>query len=329
MLLTSSQVAQRGAPTFSAIVATGPFLKEHPDFVTQYADLVDGYFRSYASDAAAWSVESENVKLISNLQGGTPENVVEQLKSTIGVPTLEEQIVRQVARWRRQQRRRQNPERHRRLPQGSEEDHCGEGQLCRIRRSRNTPKRPRPFRTDLPPKASTRTRLTSHGRPCPLDTETTMLQIRDASVVFPASDGLTSTRWIGCRLTCPADSIVVALGASGCGKSTLLNAIAGFLPLTEGSITLDGNPDRRPGGDRGVVFQKDTLLPWAIGARQCRARPPVPRHPEARAARTCPRTSAPRRAWRISRTSRPMSFQAACASVSASRGRSPPIPKSC
>lgn len=91
VLLTSGEVAKRGAPTFSAIVATGPFLQEHPDFITQYADLVDGYFRSYASDTAAWSADSENVKLISNLQGGTPENVVEQLKATVGVPTLDEQ----------------------------------------------------------------------------------------------------------------------------------------------------------------------------------------------------------------------------------------------
>jgi taurine transport system substrate-binding protein len=91
VLLTSGEVAKRGAPTFSAIVATGPFLQEHPDFITQYADLVDGYFRSYASDTAAWSADSENIKLISNLQGGTPENVVEQLKATVGVPTLDEQ----------------------------------------------------------------------------------------------------------------------------------------------------------------------------------------------------------------------------------------------
>jgi taurine transport system ATP-binding protein len=38
--------------------------------------------------------------------------------------------------------------------------------------------------------------------------------------------------------------------------------MAGFLPLSEGSITLNGRPIEAPGADRGVVFQKDTLLPW-------------------------------------------------------------------
>lgn len=92
VLLTSGQVAERGAPTFSAIVATGDFAKENPEFITQYAHLVDSYFQSYRSDAASWSVDSENVKLISKLQGGTPADVVEQLKSTVGVPPLDEQI---------------------------------------------------------------------------------------------------------------------------------------------------------------------------------------------------------------------------------------------
>ena len=90
-----------------------------------------------------------------------------------------------------------------------------------------------------------------------------MLQIRDASVAFPASDGSAVHALDHVSLDIAPDSIVVAVGASGCGKSTLLNAIAGFLPLTAGSITLDGEEIDRPGGDRGVVFQKDTLLPWA------------------------------------------------------------------
>jgi len=90
-----------------------------------------------------------------------------------------------------------------------------------------------------------------------------MLQIRDASVTFPASDGSAVHALDHVSLDIAPDSIVVAVGASGCGKSTLLNAIAGFLPLSAGSITLDGEEIDRPGGDRGVVFQKDTLLPWA------------------------------------------------------------------
>jgi len=89
-----------------------------------------------------------------------------------------------------------------------------------------------------------------------------MLQVSDATVAYPTSDGKFVQALDRVSLDMPPDSIVVAVGASGCGKSTLLNAIAGFLPLTHGSIKLDGSAISGPGGDRGVVFQKDTLLPW-------------------------------------------------------------------
>lgn len=56
---------------------------------------------------------------------------------------------------------------------------------------------------------------------------------------------------------------IMLIGPSGCGKSTLLKAIAGFLDLTAGSITVAGKRTLKPGPDRAVVFQEfDQLFPW-------------------------------------------------------------------
>ena len=89
-----------------------------------------------------------------------------------------------------------------------------------------------------------------------------MLKVDHASVWFQARNGAPVEALRDVSLAIPERGFVVALGASGCGKSTLLNAMAGFLPLSSGTITLDGRPVTGPGPDRGVVFQKDTLLPW-------------------------------------------------------------------
>jgi NitT/TauT family transport system ATP-binding protein len=55
---------------------------------------------------------------------------------------------------------------------------------------------------------------------------------------------------------------VAVVGPSGCGKSTALGLIAGLLPVSSGSILLDGEPVRRPHPRIGVVFQTDLLLYW-------------------------------------------------------------------
>jgi len=56
--------------------------------------------------------------------------------------------------------------------------------------------------------------------------------------------------------------MVCILGRSGCGKSTLLKMLAGFLPASSGEILLNGKRVSKPGTDRCVVFQEDTLYPW-------------------------------------------------------------------
>ncbi len=55
---------------------------------------------------------------------------------------------------------------------------------------------------------------------------------------------------------------VCLLGPSGCGKTTFLNAVAGFLPVSFGTLSLKGAPIGRPGPDRAMVFQQPGLLPW-------------------------------------------------------------------
>jgi NitT/TauT family transport system ATP-binding protein len=55
---------------------------------------------------------------------------------------------------------------------------------------------------------------------------------------------------------------ISVVGPSGCGKTTFLRMVAGLEPATSGTILLDGQPLRGPGGNRGFVFQNDSLLPW-------------------------------------------------------------------
>jgi len=57
------------------------------------------------------------------------------------------------------------------------------------------------------------------------------------------------------------------LGSSGSGKSTLMRLVAGLEKPCSGSISLDGQPVRGPGSDRGMVFQKYSLYPWLTAAQ--------------------------------------------------------------
>lgn len=55
---------------------------------------------------------------------------------------------------------------------------------------------------------------------------------------------------------------VSVVGPSGCGKTTLLHMLAGLLPKSGGSLTLNGSPINGPRRDIGMVFQTAEMLPW-------------------------------------------------------------------
>ena len=55
---------------------------------------------------------------------------------------------------------------------------------------------------------------------------------------------------------------VAIVGPSGCGKSTVLSMIAGLLPPTAGSITLNGKAVDRPLPGIGYMLQRDHLFEW-------------------------------------------------------------------
>lgn len=56
--------------------------------------------------------------------------------------------------------------------------------------------------------------------------------------------------------------LVSIVGPSGCGKSTFLNAVDGLLGISSGRILVDGEEKTKPGPERAMVFQQDSLFPW-------------------------------------------------------------------
>lgn len=75
-----------------------------------------------------------------------------------------------------------------------------------------------------------------HGTPAP---DVPALECVNVSVKYPRADRPVVQN-VNFRV--PAGSRVALVGANGAGKSTLLKAVAGLLPVVEGSIRVHGSP---------------------------------------------------------------------------------------
>jgi NitT/TauT family transport system ATP-binding protein len=89
-----------------------------------------------------------------------------------------------------------------------------------------------------------------------------MIAIERLSKTFETQRGTSHLALADISLTIAGGEFVSILGPSGCGKSTLLYIVGGFVPPSEGTVTVNGLPVTGPGPDRGPVFQEFALFPW-------------------------------------------------------------------
>ena len=62
--------------------------------------------------------------------------------------------------------------------------------------------------------------------------------------------------------TAQRGEFISILGPSGCGKSTMMMLTSGLIPLSSGTIEIDGTRITEPYTDLGIVFQQDLLMDW-------------------------------------------------------------------
>lgn len=87
------------------------------------------------------------------------------------------------------------------------------------------------------------------------------LRVEHLGMVYER-DGETVAALEDINLNVSEGEFICIVGPSGCGKSTLLNVLAGFLPSTSGSVTIDGEAVSGPDPRRILVFQERGVFPW-------------------------------------------------------------------
>lgn len=95
----------------------------------------------------------------------------------------------------------------------------------------------------------------------PILTQAKSIEIKNITVSFKTPNGIY-TAVADISLSVKKGEIVSLIGHSGCGKSTLMGTISGMVKPTSGEVYANDGLVKKPGPDRGIVFQNYSLLPW-------------------------------------------------------------------
>lgn len=89
----------------------------------------------------------------------------------------------------------------------------------------------------------------------------TYIQLHQVNKTYQSKDGLVSAV-NDVSFDINEAEFIAIVGPSGCGKTTILKMIAGLVPHSSGTITINGTAVNGPHTDLGIVFQDAVLLDW-------------------------------------------------------------------
>nr|WP_314491275.1 taurine ABC transporter substrate-binding protein [uncultured Pseudomonas sp.] len=75
VLVTSGELASKGAPTFDAWIVRKDFATQHPDVVKAFAKVTLDAYADYRQDPNAWLANPDNVSKVARLSGAKPSDI--------------------------------------------------------------------------------------------------------------------------------------------------------------------------------------------------------------------------------------------------------------
>ncbi|MDR3267929.1 MAG: ABC transporter ATP-binding protein [Tannerella sp.] len=89
-----------------------------------------------------------------------------------------------------------------------------------------------------------------------------LIEVRHVERIYYDTTGRQTIALQDVNLDIRRGEFISFIGPSGCGKTTLLRLIAGLDFPQGGRLSIEGKTIRKPGPDRGFVFQQAALFPW-------------------------------------------------------------------